>query len=280
MNSVKIHSSKTVGGAARVIASIFTSGNKPDTNAMFQQLQDATKSNMYALASSFSVIDQGPQRTIVRGFLVPAHEAVPYHKGLAGFKSLSSTVYQDENDQMWSLKRTEDGEFLIRANVVDDPAEINMLMQACCSSPVVGSDNAYFSSLSSAEQNVRSVAPNDFVSYVQAGELRFGVVIASAQEDGEEALMIYNKQYDAVDCIDSEQVAHAATIGEVDVGVDLVIPTHLQNIEADLHDPMQATASQQQETVERLVSYWQQVWGYGPEYFAAFERIIRGHAFA
>lgn len=280
MSSVSIHSQQVCGGVASIVASIYRKpGSSIDPSEFRQELQSRAGNKMFALAGSFSILDDGPQRVIVRGHMVPAREVLPFNEGqMAGFSSLSRNVYQDEEENMWSLKDTGNGKFLIRANVIDDPTEIQQLMQSCSSAVPVGTDRLYFSCLQQAQKNIESVSGGDAVLYAHSGELRFGIVLTSASsDDGDnDTLLVLNQEHNTVDVVGREQVAAAGAVGIQVEDETLVIPEHLQQPQVAI----EAAASEQTETVTKLVDYWKKVWGYGPEYFAAFERIIRGHTFA
>lgn len=279
MSSVSIHSQQVCGGVANIVASIYRKpGASINPEEFRSELQSRAGNKMFALAGSFTILDDGPQRVIVRGHMVPAHEVLPFQADMQGFKSLSRNVYQDEDENMWSLKDTGNGQFLIRANVIDDPSEIQQLMQSCSSAVPVGTDRLYHSCVAQAQANVDSVVANDAVLYAQAGELRFGIVLATASSDegDNDTLIVLNPAHDTVDVVGRTQVAAAAAVGTVVDQETLVIPENLQQPQIN----MEAAASEQSDTVNKLVDYWKKVWGYGPDYFAAFERAIRGHTFA
>ena len=279
MNSVRIHSQEVTGGSATILASIYRKpGSQVDVTEFRAELQRQAQNKMYALAGSFTVVDEGPQRLIVRGHMVPAREILPFKENMQGFSSLSRNVYQDEEEQMWSLKQVDGGQFLIRANVIDDPAEIQSLMQSCSSDVASGTDRIYFASVSKAHENAASVSAGDAVLYAHSGDLRFGVVMASvsSEEGQDDTLLVFNHANDTVDVVGREQIALASEVGTQVPAATLVIPEHIQcpNLQ------MAAAASEQSTAVNALVDYWKKVWGYGPDYFAAFENIIRGHTFA
>lgn len=269
MFQVKIHQSRILGGGAEVVASINHPVHaKPDAKVLHQRLRDLTGNNMYALASSFSVIDKSPNRTLVRGFMIPTKDILPVVGEMpANMQSLSRNMYMDDQDNIWRLEKNETGDFLVRANKIDDPAEIASMMQACCSAVAPGTDNYYFSALAGCNTAMDNVQGGDFALYVQAGELRAGIVAATLiGEEGQEALYVANAGED-VDCIERGQVVNAVAVG-----------TQVEG--AQLNIPVEAEALANAQAIETLVSYWQKVYGFNPEYFSKLEAIIRGHSFA
>lgn len=269
MFNVKIHQSRILGGAAEVVASINHPVHaKPEAGVLLSRLRDLAQNNMFALAGSFSVIDKSPSRTLLRGFMIPTRDILPVSGEMpANMQSLSRNSYIDDQDNIWRLEQNESGDFLVRANKIDDPTEIADMMKACCSAVAPGTDNYYFSALSGCAANLDGVQGGDFALYVQAGELRAGIVAATIQaEDGSEALYIATASED-VDCVSRDQIVNATPVGtEVD-GIDLNVPG-------------EAEALANSAAIETLVSYWQKVYGFNPEYFSKLEAIIRGHSFA
>lgn len=269
MFNVKIHQSRILGGGAEVVASINHPVHAtPEKGVLLSRLRDLAQNNMYALAGSFSVIDKSPNRTLVRGFMIPTKDILPVGSEMpANMQSLSRNTYMDDQDNIWRLEKNAEGNFLVRANKIDDPAEIASMMKACCSAVAPGTDNYYFSALAGCQKGIEGVQGGDAALYVQAGELRFGVVAATVVgEDGQEALYIATASED-VDCIDRSQVVNAIAVGTQVEGSELAIPG-------------EAEALANAQAIETLVSYWQKVYGFNPEYFSKLEAIIRGHSFA
>lgn len=268
---VTINQATAIAGGAIILASISHGHNQTVTAADFhRQIQHDTKHNMMAVANSFTVVDQGPYRTIVRGAVVPTVDVIPFHDGqMNGFKSISASIYEDENDNMWSLKQEANGKYLVRANNVDNASEIEELMKSLCSSPVPGSDNCFFTAVASAQQDVQSVAGGEFALYLQEGNLTAGIVLASLNADGEEGLYVLDAKGQNLDLISVAQVLNHKPLNETINGLSLQIPEHLQ-----------AEASSAGETIEKLVNFYQKVYGFNRTYFDKFEAIIRGHAWA
>lgn len=269
MFNVKIHQSRILGGGAEVVASINHPVHaKAESGVLFNRLRDLAQNNMFALAGSFSVIDKSPTRTLVRGFMVPTKDILPVGTEMpANMQSLSRNTYMDDQDNIWRLEKNDEGNFLVRANKIDDPTEIASMMKACCSAVAPGTDNYFFSALAGCQNSLESIQGGDLALYVQAGELRVGVVAAAVVgEEGQEALYVANASED-VDCIDRLQVVNAIPVGTKVEGVELNIPG-------------EAEALANAQAIETLVSYWQKVYGFNPEYFGKLEAIIRGHSFA
>lgn len=268
---VKITSFKALAGGAMIIADVSHGLNKVVSSAEFHAgLQQLTRSNMMAVAGSFQVIESSPYRTLVRGAAIPTKDVIRYQEGMAGFRSLSKSIYEDDNDNMWSLTTNADGKYLVRANNVDNATEINELMASLCSSPVPGSDNAYFSAVASAEHSKEEVQSGDFALYLQKGELRAGIVLASVSADGSDALAVLAPKEEELDIIDPDQIMTYSSLSSAPElsGLKLTVPEHLT---------AEAGADA---TVDKLVSFYQKVYGFNRTYWDKFEAIIRGHAWA
>lgn len=273
MIDVKIHSSKVNAGAASIVASIYHGRNeKFEAGDIHSAFQKQTKNKMMALSGSFTVLDQGPQRTLVRGILVPTRDVIPFNSNTQGFKSLSASIYSDDSDNIWRLSKSANGQVLIRAGQIEDPAEIQAMMQSCSSAIKPGSDNLFFTSISKVNKVETNFEVNDAITYQHDGELRFGVVaehVSASNDQGAEvdALAVYCPETETLDIVDPSMVAVASNITEHE---GLTIPETLS---------FTATASDSN-YADTLVNYYKQVYGFNAEFFAELEKRIRSHAFA
>lgn len=269
-----INNATPISGGAVVIVSVSHGKEVNVSPEDFRAaLQNQAGHKMTALAGSFQVIERSPFRTIVRGAMVPTKEVIPYNKdNMVGFKSLSASIYEDASEAIWTLNKGDNGDYLVKANNVDDIADIAQLMASLSSSPIPGSDNAYFSAVASATQEIKTAKGGDYVTYMHQGTLSAGLVIASLSSDTEgDSLMVLNGKEERVDVIDPEQVTSIQdNIESVSCsGLTLHVPEHLAS--------QSSTAS---ETIEKLVSYYQKVYGHNATFFSKLEQQIRGHAWA
>lgn len=268
-----INNAMPISGGAMVIVSVSHGKDAKVSPENFRAaLQNIAGHKMTALAGSFQVIEHSSYRTIVRGAMVPAKEIIPYNKdNMAGFKSLSASIYEDASESIWTLKQGDNGDYLVKANNVDDIADIAQLMSSLSSSPIPGSDNVYFSAVASASQEIKTAKGGDFVTYMHQGNLCAGLAVASLSTDDGDTLMVLNGKEERADLIDPEQVTSIQdNVESVScAGLTLNIPEHLAS--------QSASAS---ETIEKLVSYYQKVYGHNTTFFGKLEQQIRGHAWA
>lgn len=265
--NTQIHSTQFIGGALFVTASVSHVGAKTiDPSVVAAELQNKTKNALYALAGSFNVIEHAPRRTLIQGFMIPAKESVPFTEHTKGFHSLSSSLYQDESEHLWNLQRTEHGNYLVRANNIEDPAEIMELMQACCSTIQRGSDQNFFQAVASSANAREDIAASDYVQYQHEGAMHFGFALAGVEhEDIENAIAVVNPSADRLDIIAHEQIVGNAEFGYAIAGATF--------------DPLDDFASLSGATNDTLVEYYRKVYGFNPEYFSKLEAIIQGHRF-
>jgi hypothetical protein len=271
MINTKITQATGIPGGARVVVSV-THGvtEKVSAEHVHTGVRNAFKNKMIAVAGSFRTIDMSPIRTLLVGHVTPTRDAIPVPQSgnIDGMVSVSRNMYRDDEDNLWSLRQSEDGNFLVRANGVDNPAEIQELMKACCSTVRVGSDNHYFQSLSRTAETIDNIQSGDYVSYVQGGELRFGVAAASVIDENENETLYVVAGNDNVDAIGRDQLIDGVTIGTTKVeGVELVVPDELASLSSS-------------NLAQDLLTFWQKVYGFNPTYFGKLEAIIRGHSFA
>lgn len=269
--NLSLNSAKAIGGGAIVVATINHGKDQRVSAEDFRAgVQNLAGHDMYALAGTFQVLDQSPFRTIVRGAMAPAIETLPFNEGkMQGFRSLSSSIYEDDKERMWSLHEDDNGKYLVRANTVDNHDEIAALLQSVCSSPVAGTDNHYFSAVASAAEDISAVQGGDAAVYLHQGESKFGIVVASVETNEGDRLVVLSSSGE-VDTIEPEQVVSCRAANDsTGVGLDLKIPTALES-----------ESSSAAQTIETLVSYYQKVYGFNQTYFGKLEGIIRGHAWA
>lgn len=268
-----INNAMPISGGAMVIVSVSHGKDANVSPETFRAaLQNIAGHKMTALSGSFQVIEHSAYRTIVRGAMVPAKEIIPYNKdNMIGFKSLSASIYEDGSENIWTLKQGANGDYLVKANNVDDISDIAQLMASLSSSPIPGSDNAYFSAVASASQEIKTAKGGDFVTYMHQGNLCAGLAVASLSTDDGDSLMVLNGKEERADLIDPEQVTSIQdNVESVScAGLTLNIPEHLAS--------QSASAS---ETIEKLVSYYQKVYGHNTTFFGKLEQQIRGHAWA
>lgn len=263
-----IMQSSPLSGAVHITASVSHLHNeKIDASTVAHQLQESTQNKLYALSGSFNVIDSGPTRSLVQGFLVPAKSAIPFYPDMHGFRSLSSSIYSDDADNLWNLSRSAEGDFLVRVIQMEDPEEIRKMMAACSCEPTVGTDRAFFTAVASASEELFEIG--DYAMYQIDGEIRFGYAAASVDDpEIENAIAIVNPAQGVLDVVDARQIVGSAEIG-------YQIPGHAFSIPED----MTFMASESSSVNDELVDYYQKIYGFDPVYWDKLSTILRNHRF-
>lgn len=235
-------------------------------------LQAATDHNMVAIAGSGQVLEHTPYRTTVRAMMAVASEAIPYQENMAGFSSVSSNVYMDSQEKIWSLRESESGKVLVRSHVIDDQEEIAALLDSCSNvdaATLNGRDREFFQSVSNAQAPIYAQAA-DVVEFAHMGQLQFGVVVASHIDENEQP-------------VDGCTVLPYGADAAVSVSSVNILTNHGDLVKSDQNpegyeEPADEFVSASS-TADDMVAYWKQVYGHYPQFWKKFEQRIRSYKF-
>lgn len=233
-------------------------------------LQAAVNNDLVPIAGSMRVLEVSPYRTTVRAAMMAASEVVPYQEGMAGFTSVSSNIYMDEKEGIWSLRQSESGQVLIRSNAIDDASEIGELLESCSNvnaGTAFSRDQQYFQAVASANtrHGVDRITPQDFVTFAHAGEVHNGFIVTAHVDENGAPMGTFT----AVAFSDNPDQQ------PVTIKADAVIHNH--GVPAYVEpEGMQVSVS----SANDLVSYYRKIYGHNVEFFRELEKRIRGYALA
>lgn len=169
------------------------------------------------------------------------------------FSAIASNMYMDEEERLWSLKKTEAGDILIKSHAGDDLEVMNSLM-ACVASSDVGYQESIPASNDLSKQRA-TVEGGDLITYVSPsrGRTVLGFAVASAvSEEGTDAGLIVVDREDQVEQIDRNLVVAA-----------------FENVEMDETEELEAVAAGNF-SLEMIKDYYRRVFIRRPEYFEKF----------
>lgn len=235
-------------------------------------LHNATGGRLSAVAGSFVTLGEEPVRTIVQGVMSMSRAVIPFSDNLEqqGFRSLSSNMFLDQNEQIWSVQEGENGgKVCVRSNAIDNPEELQGLLAKCTTTISAGADPSYFTAVASGQ--VATPNGGDFLTFVDSGQTKFGVVVASVYE---------NEQADSY----TGDVIVLASDGDQEVKISdaqIVANVGAVNYE-DLPEELAATAAGNvgKSQIGQMVDYYKKVFSYRPDFFKQLEQRIRQHSYA
>lgn len=268
MSNVKanIKHHNVLDGATVVVGATLSHGRvMPDMASVSAALGAQTDYSLTVIPGSIRTVEKSNFRSTITAAMRPSAEALPYVKGMDGFKAVSSNVYMDESERMWTLENSADGKVLIRSHVVDDESNIQELMQSCSSVSGSNIDHQAMRSLSAASQlNSVMVEPSDIVSFVRNGNLEIGAIIAS-ESSGDHIAMSFNTSKDeGALTISQSSIIH--NFGDVGGGVEYPEDTTLVALSGNAR-------------VDDLLDYYQKLYGHNEEFFNKLAAQITSYAF-
>ena len=181
------------------------------------------------------------------------------------FKAVAGNMYMDDEERLWSMKKTEAGDILIKSHASDDMEVMTKLM-SCVASTSVGMQEAEPVSRN-LHAALAGIQGGDLVSFVNPDNavVDMGFAIASVKnEDGSDTgkLAVVDRN-DNVFQLDRNMVI-AAVSGE--------------EIEFDPTEEMEAVAAGNF-SMEFIKDYYRRMFIRRPDYFEAFWKRFSSHAF-
>lgn len=267
-----IKQSTVLDGATAMVDAIITHGSREgvDGKTAAFAVQASVESNLVPIAGSMRVIENSPYRTTVRLAMAAANEVVPYEDGMDGFKSVSSNIYMDNNENIWSLRQNEAGKVLVRSNSIDDASEIGQLLESCSNvneATANSRDRQFFQAVASAEvrQGTNALGSQDFVTFAHNGAVHNGFIVTAMTDENHQP----NGMFTAVAFSDNPDQQ------PVTISASAVIQNHGVPGYEEPNDMQVSTSS-----VSSLVSYYRKIYGHNAEFFRKLEQQIRGYAFS
>jgi len=270
--SAHIKQSAVLDGNTAMVDAVITHGNRGlvDGNAAKFAVQASVDNNLVPIEGSMRVIENAPYRTTVRVAMMAASQVIPFEEGMAGFTSVSSNIYMDSKEDIWSLRQNEAGKVLVRSNAIDDASEIGELLESCSNvtaSTSFNRDQQFFQAVASASSQlgVDHIQTQDYVTFAHGGELHNGfIVTAHADESGQ-----LNGQFSAIAFSDNPD-QQPVTITAAAIVQNHGVPQYEEP------EGMQVSVS----SAADLISYYRKIYGHNQAFFRKLEQQIRGYAFS
>lgn len=264
--TIKNHS--ILDGATVTVGATLSHGRLlPDMQSVSAALGAQTDHSLTVIPGSIRVVEKSNFRSTVTAAMRPSKEAVPYVKGMQGFTAVSSNVYMDASEKMWTLENNADGKVLLRSHVVDDEADIAELMSSCSSVSHSNHDQHAMRSLSSSNQlSQLMLEPSDIISFVRNGNMEIGAVISESSGDG----------------VGITAVSFTTPIGEGSFELSASNVIHNfgdANGEIKFHEDETLTALSGNARTEDLLEYYHKLYGHNEEFFNKLASQINSYAF-
>jgi len=219
------------------------------------------------VAGSSTVIEAGRTQSFVRTIMQRATDILPMEE-CREMQALSANMYMDKSRGMWAVRRSESGQdVLVRTSDSDDTTELLNLIRSCSNvnpAGIGGTHPSVSRALNKFELDLAAAQGGDVVSYVsESGDLRVGFVVAQIQDNEKVGFQVVDKE-------GNEEVISSMSMVALVSGDD---------ISDSVFPQMDSVSAAGSATVEKLVSYYRQVFSYSPEYMNKLESIIRNHGF-
>lgn len=226
----------------------------------------AVQNDLAVVSGSSSVIQQGRDQTMVRCLLNRTEDVVPL-EGAQGMIALSSNMYMDPQERMWTLRASESGDVLVReASANDNDELINMIRSVSSASDVNLRSRMpeTAAALAQFEAQLATAQGGDMVSYLSnSGALEVGFIAAQVEEDSGNSYIVVSQSGT------EEQITAKSLVAVLD-------GTQIESTAFPAVDSVSAAVGVD---VEKLVDYYKRVYYYRPDYLEKLITIIRGHSF-
>jgi len=254
------------GNTAAVTAVITHKPNALDAGQILGAITNAFGSKMTALAGSYNLLHKSPTQTLVHGAVAATKDVLDYDPANCQFKSISSNMFMDDDSAVWNLHHSAGKKVLVKANFVDDVAEIGSLLQSCSSAQqhhLGGSDKqaaGYVANLRDAQNSIQAGA---FISVASGGKLVQGAVVAVAfdKDNALGKLQVLPLAGGEPMLVSRSSVMHNETIA-------------CKDVEGGFQSCSGSTS------MDRLLQYYGKLYETQPEYFALISERVRNYAFA
>ena len=265
-------------GLARVVAEVtHTRASREDHALVSESMSKTLDNKMIAVSGSFKSVDKAPYTERIEGVIRVNTQSVVFQDGMTGFRSVSSNIFMDDEEQMWTLRKTEAGDVLVKGTGIEDHDSIRGLLDVVCSGGYSLSSE-YKKVVEGMNRLQASIKGGDFVSYVSSstGELACGFVVASDAENGK--LIVLPTEAAATPAADAE------TEGEV-IDREAVVESFDTEPfpEPELSEQEQmdqaVCAARGVVNLSTLLDYYKKVFARSPAFYSEFAKRARAHSF-
>lgn len=248
---------------ARVTGTIRATASAEQLIASVTRLGD----RLQAVAGTFVKVNKTGLHNTVEGIVTVHQERVALTDANSdSFKAVSSSMYLDDEEKIWNLKRTPAGDILIRANTGDEDEVLNGMMKCVASN--VASDRDLVRQMSDCDASRQSIQGGDLAMFVgREDKVVMGFVVAAvANADGSDAgLAMVTRSMEDVEMIDRNQVVSFVR------GAELELPQD---------EAVKALASGGRVDMDFIADYYRRVFMRDPAYFEKFMERFNNHVFA
>lgn len=256
-------------GYARTVVQITHRDRSRDKNQTLTAIREFFHNQLAPVPNSWYLVESNSFTDTLCGILSTNKQSIPYQENMHGFHALSSNMFMDEEQHMWSLKETEGGKLLVKTSNYEDEEALNQLMAAF--SADLSLTDPIFGKVENAMGYCQQLTGGDYVSFISraSNEVRTGYVVSAVtQETGEltDQLLVLAYNQDNYDLIHRNMVTGTYQIDDLPVLAE---------------EEVIASASPKKTLViEDILSYYRMLYQRNPDYFAAFEKRLTEYCFA
>jgi hypothetical protein len=254
--TTNITAAATCGSKGKVRVSVIA-GADATRSDILSSINAQFGGKLRGVARSFRVVetansDRNNVQVQLEGYVVPNVEIVSAssEEGTK-MKCVAANMFMDATDCIWSKS----GDMLYKKSDIETSEELNTFLTECASSTVRQRKDAGFENI--------AVSSGDFISYVHAGEMCYGFVIAC--DDANQKLMVLAEGEEDPEVIDTFDVQGQAPINDANVR----FPEEEEYVETS------ATSVD----VNAIVSYYKRWLQYNPQYANQLIDRLKGHSF-
>lgn len=250
-------------GFARVVATIGANTAK-EGNAL-DAIASLLSNKIRPIAGSFQVLASDAATVTITGIVNSNPEAIAYSEDTTGFRSVSGNIFLDEQDNAWTLQKTESGNILIRSRSQNDDDVISEAMQSVSSGAVGTSTSAGLNQYRGLSGSMNHLAGGDFIAFVNPNtqSVQFGAVAAAI-----------------VDGSNTDNIMVVASGSEEGVAIDRrMVLCAIDDVElADDGLYIESTSSGQH-SIEEIIAYYTRLFQRHPAYAELFLERWKAHMF-
>ena len=225
----------------------------------------ACQNDMRPVAGSASVLEEGRGHAMVRVILNRTEDVIPMESVSSAFIAVSSNMYMDADERMWSVRHGADGDVLVRQSCASDQNDlIEMIRSVSSASDVALASQNPTAHRAFVEHNssLSAAVAGDMASYVsQSGDMKVGFIVANVADDGSFVALSSDNVEERIEARQMVAVLSGDLIAE------------------DAFPPVDSVSKAAGFTVDKLVDYYSKVYSYRPDYLAQLIERIRGYGF-
>ena len=268
--TVEIRAHRPAGsGLARIVADVYhTSESSADHKQVLAALSQKFGGKLQAVAGTFQSLSKNHVVERISGIISVNKQTVfvPENGELNGFRALASNMFMDEEQEMWVLRRGNNGSLLIKTTGVEDDVALASLLEAQCSAQGGGTVEAFQAVASTA---VPKVEGGDAITYINDNnQTTLAFVVASVQ--GSDDLIVQALDADEPETIKPEAI------------VDVHNTDEFPEDEMDEAESVSSSLSAARGVVSMadISAYYKRVFARNKDFYNEFMKRFRSHKFA